>query len=189
MFYRFSGEKGSAKKGCLITLLVIVVILIILAIFLFNLPQKIGIVASPGEQLISQTPDRETAAALTADMAKTGINTSGIDIYVMPKKNSDKSVMVAILDTSKGFSFNNLGVNGSIDSALAMLAKLDESGKYGIEQIVLDYRESADKSLVSITAPTATILKYSKGTMSREDFMQAIEGKVDLSGLAENVLQ
>jgi hypothetical protein len=162
--------------------------LLIAGIFFFNVPQKIGIVASPGERLLSQTPDREAAASLKADLVKAGINTQGISLYVFPEKTSDQNVLLAVLDSSQGFYFNNYGSQDAISGYLKQLAELDKSGTYHIERIVLDYKDSDGESLVGLTAPVTAIRKFSQGTMSRQDFMEAIEGQVNVSKLAEAVI-
>jgi hypothetical protein len=138
--------------------------------------------------LLSQTPDREAAAALKADMTKAGINTQGIDLYVFPEKGSDRNVLLAVLDSSKGFYFSNYGNQDAISRYLKQLADLDKSGTYRIERIALDYKDADGVSLVGLTAPTDAIRKFSQGTMSRQDFMKAIEGQVNVSKLAEAVI-
>ena len=70
-------ESGKVRRGCLITLGIVVLILLVASIFIFNLPQRIGLVASPADRFISQTPDREAAVALKAELAKTGYQHSG----------------------------------------------------------------------------------------------------------------
>jgi hypothetical protein len=179
------GQSGKARKGCLITLGVIVIILLIISIFLFNLPQRLGIIASPGERMVSQTPDRIAATALKAELTRAGFNTQGIDLYVMPLRNSDGSILLASLDSSKGFNFSNISGQDAITDYLKRLADLDKSGTYHIEQVVIDYKGDDGESMVSATAPVNAIRKFSQGTMSRQDFMQAIEGKVNISKLVE----
>jgi hypothetical protein len=178
-------ESGRARKGCLITLGIVVLILVVASIFVFNLPQRIGLVASPAERFISQTPDREAAVALKAELAKTGISTQGIGIYVLPERNSDQSVLLAVLDSSQGFSFTRVTGQDAITDYLKRLADLDKAGKYRISQVVLDYRDSDSASLVTVTVPVAAVRQFSQGTMSRKDFMQAIEGQVNVAKLAE----
>jgi hypothetical protein len=178
-------ESGRVRRGCLITLGIVVLILLVASIFIFNLPQRIGLVASPADRFISQTPDREAAVALKAELAKTGINTQGIGIYVLPERNSEQSVLLAVLDSSQGFSFTKVTGQDAITDYLKRLADLDKAGKYHIDQVVLDYRDSESTSLVSVTVPVAAIRQFSQGTMSRKDFMQAIEGQVNVAKLVE----
>ena len=52
----------------LIGLAVFVVIVIIVGFVFFNLPQRIGLVKTPTEKLLSVTPDREAATAIMADL-------------------------------------------------------------------------------------------------------------------------
>jgi hypothetical protein len=178
-------KKPKKRRGCLTALGIFVLVLLIAGIFFFNVPQKIGLVASPGERLLSQTPDREAAASLKAELTKAGINTQGISLYLFPEKTSDQNVLLAVLDSSQGFYFNNYGNQDAISGYLKQLADLDKSGTYHIERIVLDYKDGDGESLVGLTAPVTAIRKFSQGTMSRQDFMEAIEGQVNVSKLAE----
>jgi hypothetical protein len=178
-------KKPKKRRGCLTALGIIVLVLLIASIFIFNLPQRVGLVASPGVRLLSQTPDREAAAALKTALIKTGINTQGIDLYVFPEKSSNQNVLLAVLDSSQGFYFSNYGSQDAISSYLKQLADLDKSGTYRIERIVLDYKDADGESLVGLTAPVDAIRRFSQGTMSRQDFMQAIEGNVNVPKLAE----
>ena len=189
MVVRWQDNRGSAGKGCLVALLVFFVILLVLAIVVFNLPQRIGIVQTPTERLLSSTPDREAAEALMADLQGLGIDTQGINLYVIPRKDSDNSILYAELDSSEGFNWETLGGSRSpIEDAMSLLAELDESGGYGIERIAVDYIDETGDSLAIVTAPTEAILGFENGTITRQQFMQAIEGKVELSTLAEEVL-
>ncbi|MFC2069280.1 hypothetical protein ACFLTP_09805 [Chloroflexota bacterium] len=182
-------NRGSVGKGCLITIGVIVLILVIASIILFNVPQRIGIVQSPTERHLSSTPDREDAEALMTELQQLGVNTQGINMYVIPKKNSDKSILYAEFDSSEGFNLQALGGSRSpIEDALGLLAELDKSGEYGIERIAMNYKDENGDSLAIVTAPTEAIRGFVNGTITRQQFMQALEGKVELSKLVEEVM-
>jgi hypothetical protein len=179
-------RKGCFFWGCLSTIGILVVAALIIGIFVFKVPQKIGLVKPASERLLSQTPDRETALKVKADFQKAGLNTTGVDIYVFPEKNSDKSVLLTVLDTSKGFRFP---ASGSTDAVSDYLVKLANTGSAnGINRVAFEYRDADGNSLVSITAATDAILKYSRGQMSRSDFLKAIDAKLDISEVATSGL-
>lgn len=183
-------NRGSIGKGCLTTLGVFVLILVVVSIIVFNVPQRIGIVQTPTERLLSSTPDREAAEALMSDLQQLGIDTQGINLYVIPKKDSDKSILYAELDSSEGFNLQSIGSGRNpIEDALGLLSKLDQSGDYGIERIAINYKDENGNSLAIVTAPIEAIRGFVNGTISRQQFMQELEGKVNLSELAEEVMQ
>jgi len=83
--------------------LIILLALIIYCLNLLNLPQKLGIIPSPTEKLISDTFDPDGAKQLEDEFTKAGINLTGIDIGVIPYKDREGNLVAFILDTSKGF--------------------------------------------------------------------------------------
>ncbi len=189
MVVLWQANRGSVGKGCLVALLIFFIVILVISIVVFNLPQRLGIVQTPTERLLSSTPDREAAGELMADLQELGVNTQGINLYVIPKKDSDQSILYAELDSSEGFNWETLGGSRSpIEDAMSLLAELDQSGEYGIERIAVDYIDENGDSLAIVTAPTGAILEFENGTITRQQFMQAIEGKVELSTLAEELL-
>jgi hypothetical protein len=177
-------RKGCFLWGCLTVVGIIVVVALGLSITVFKVPQKIGLVKPATERLLSQTPDRQTALSLKTDFQKAGISTKGVDLYVIPEKNTDnKSVLLAVLDSSKGFYFSTNGTQDAISDYLVKLAKT--SSTYGIERVAFQYLDSDGQPVVAVTASTNVILKYSSGQMSKTDFMKAIDAKLDISEIAK----
>jgi hypothetical protein len=179
-------RKGCFFWGCMSTIAVIVIVALVLSIAVFKVPQKIGIVKTATERMMSQTFDRETAAKVTADIKAAGINTTGVEVYVIPEKKSDSSVLLAVLDASKGFHFTNTGANDAISGYLVQMAS--SCANYGVNRIALEYKDVEGKSLATVTAPTDVITKYSQGKISYEDFLKAIDAKMDIDNLATSGL-
>jgi hypothetical protein len=180
-------RKGCFFWGCLTTLGIIVILAIVLSITIFKVPQKIGLVKPATERLLSQTPDRETAATLKAELQKTGISMTGVDIYVIPEKKSDgKSVMLAVLDSSKGFYFSNTGSQDPISDYLIQLAETISS--YGVERVAFSYLDSKGEPIANVTAPTDAILKYAQGKISKTEFFKTISLKIDIKQFATSGL-
>jgi hypothetical protein len=178
-------RKGCFFWGCMTTLGIIVVVALILGIFVFKVPQKIGLVKPASERLLSQTPDRAAALQIKSDLQKAGLNTTGVDVYVFPEKNSDKSVLLAVLDSSKGFYFSNTGKTDAISDYLIKLASANTTG---INRVAFEYLDSEGNSIVNLTAPTDVILKYSRGQITRAEFLKAIDAKMDISEVATSGL-
>jgi len=174
-------RRGCFFWGCITTLGIVVVSALLLSVFVFNVPQRLGLTKPAAERLLSQTPDRETALTLKADFQKAGLNTTGVDVYVIPEKNSDKSILFTVLDSSKGFYFSNYGTEDAITAYLVKLAT--SSSAYGIERVAFEYRDSEGTPLIDVTAATDVILKYSRGQISKAEFLKSIDAKIDLSQL------
>jgi hypothetical protein len=174
-------RKGKFFWGCLTTLGVVVIIALVLSIVVFQVPLRIGLIKPAAERLLSQTPAREMAAELKTELQKSGLSANGVDIYVFPKKNSDKSVMLAVLDSSKGFYFNNTGKQDTVSDYLIKLATTTSS--FGVDRVVFSYLGDDGKPIANVTAPTDMILKYSTGKISKTEFMKAIDANMDLDAV------
>ncbi|MGD1119735.1 MAG: hypothetical protein ABR886_09640 [Dehalococcoidales bacterium] len=168
------------------TLTLVIVAALVIGITVFKLPLRLGLVKPAAVRMISQTPDREAALKVKSDIQQAGINTSGVDVFVMPEKKSNKNVLLTVLDTSKGFSFGNAGSTDAISNYLIKLASASASDN--IDRVAFQYLDSEGKSLATITAPTDAILKYSKGQISQTEFFKAIDARIDLSQLATSGL-
>ena len=168
------------------TLTIIIVAALVIGITVFKLPLRLGLTKPATVRLLMQTPDRQAALQVTADMKKAGINTSGVDVYVIPEKKSNNNVLLAVLDTSKGFSFGNAGSTDAISNYLIKLASASSSDN--INRVAFQYLDSEGKSLATVTAPTDIILKYSKGQIGKTEFLKAIDARIDLSELATSGL-
>ncbi|MFC1874122.1 hypothetical protein ACFLYX_02340 [Chloroflexota bacterium] len=177
----------------LIGLAVFVVIVIVVGVAFFNLPQRIGLVETPAEKLLSQTPDRETADELMSELRASGTDTTGMDLYILPiqgtKDNpSNGNVAVAILDASQGFDLRNLS-EAELMGYLETLSSVGQSGDYNIERVVVAYQDESGESLITLTAPTETILKFKNGVISREQFLKEMEGEVNFVEVAKKIAE
>ncbi|MFC1991936.1 hypothetical protein ACFLVC_04365 [Chloroflexota bacterium] len=178
-------RKSGRGRRRLITLAIVIAILVIVACVFFNLPQRIGVVQSPTEKILSTTPDREATTAMMEDLKSAGINTKGIDIYVIPYKGSDENVAIAVLDASQGFDVRNFSREDAITEYLELLASLDTGGEYNIKRVAVDYKNEEGESLLTLTAPTDIITRYADGSISRQQFLKELEGQVNFVEIAE----
>ena len=169
----------------LIILVIVLVIIIIIGIIFFNLPQRIGLVKSPAEKLLSSTPERKAATEMMEELKTAGVNTKGMDIYVIPYKESNENLAIAVLDGSQGFDIRNFNREDAITEYLQLLAKLDEGGEYGIKRVAVDYRNEEGESLLTLTAPTDIISRYADSSISRKQFLQELEGQVNFVEVAK----
>ena len=164
--------KGKKRHGCLISLLVIVVILGIAGIVLFRVPQKIGLVKSPAEKMYAQAADTEKAAMVVGGLQKYGMKMNGVEVYVMPVKDTDHNTAFIILDSSKGFNFNSSGIH---DPIAAFVAIASQAQQQGINRAAVVYYDEQGKALLTVTAATSDVLAYSQGKMTKEQLMKKVD--------------
>ncbi|MFC1920254.1 hypothetical protein ACFLYQ_00840 [Chloroflexota bacterium] len=176
-----------------IVLIVVLAVIVILAIWFFNIPQRIGLVQTPTEKLISATPDREAAAAMMADLKVAGANTAGMELYIFPvigteDNPSDDNVAVVIIDAGKGFDFRNFSEQ-DLMNYMNKLSSVGQSGEYNIERVAISYADESGDSLITLTASTETILKFANGTATKEQFLEEMEGEVNLAEVAKKIAE
>jgi hypothetical protein len=164
--------------------LAVVLIIIIAAAVFFNLPQRIGLAKSPAEKLLEQRLDETAASQIMTGMRQAGIDTQGLEVYVIPYKDSDESLAVAVLDASKGFDIRDFA-REDITEYLTTMAELDENGDYNIRRVAVDYKGETGESLLTMTAPTDTVTDYSEGKIDREEFLDELEGQVNFVEVAK----
>jgi hypothetical protein len=172
--------------GCLTSLSLVIIAALIIGIFFFNLPQRIGLVKPASVRLLSQTPDRAAAQAVKSGLQQAGLNTTGVDVYVFPERNSNSSVMLTVMDTSQGFRFPSAQSSDAVADYVVQMAEV--CAKNNIERVAFEYRDAKGISLVTLTTPVDTALKYSEGKISRPEFLKAIDAQIDYSRLVDSVM-
>jgi len=63
------------------------------------------------------------------------------------------------------------------------------AGDYDIERIAIAYRDENSESLLTLTAPTETIIKFTDGSIDREEFLEEMEGQVNFVELAKKIAE
>ncbi len=178
---------GCCGTGCLAVLSVLVVLVILGAALYFRVPQQLGLLPSP-QRLLSEAPNREAAAALKEELAEAGIDTRGMDIYVLPFRDKPGSIAYAVLDASNGFQFKPESRDPVVDY-FKQMANSAAADTYGIQRIAIEYRSTTGTTLLNLTASRDTIAGYSNGTLSREQFLKGIDGQANWSAFFQEVLK
>jgi hypothetical protein len=179
-------RKGCFFWGCMTSIGIVVIAALVISVVFFNLPQKIGLVKPASFRLLSQTPNREAAQQIKSELQEMGLITTGVEVYVFPERNSDSSVMLTVLDASKGFYFPSSQSTDAVADYLIHLAEV--SSENSISRVAFDYHDTKGNSLVSLTAPVESVLKYSRGQISRTEFLKAIDAHIDYSQLVTSVM-
>jgi hypothetical protein len=172
-------RRGCFFWGCMSTLGIIVVAALLVSVFVFKVPERIGLVKPAYERVLSQTPDRDAVQAVMSAFQNAGINTTGVTAYVFPEKNSNNSMLLTVADSSQGFDFRNYGTTDPIPNFLVQLA--NSSSSYNIDRVAFEYTGDDGNPVIDVTARTSVILQYSKGQISEAAFLKAIDTKIDFS--------
>lgn len=138
---------------------------------------------------LADEPDRQAAAALLAELEQAGVRTEGLSLYVLPFEGKDGNVALAVLDASQGFRFANSGQEDALIGLMARLATGQAAPQHDITRVAVEYRDAGGTSLLTLTASTEAISGFAAGELDREAFMETVDGRVDLTSLAGEVIE
>ena len=182
----------SLRCGCLTISAFLGVLAILVGVgaaLYFRVPERLGLRESAADRLLSGAPDREAAAAILTDLEEAGVNTQGVELWVLPISGKGGILAYAILDSSQGFTFEDVSSDDPVTDYLIQLAAGDAAEEYGIERVAFDYLGESGDSLLVITASTEAISGFTAGTIDRSQFLKEVEAKADLPALVQEVLQ
>jgi len=173
-------KKGSFLKSCLVSFLVLALLVGVLAATVLGLWQKWGIVKSPAIRLLAQgTPYRAEAAAMKEELQANGFETKGVEIAVFPVTDSDKTVAVATLDASQGFTFSD----ASVTDAFVKMVGGETASEMNVVRAAILYKDPKGRELMAVTAPTDAIKGFADGSITKEEFYRKMDGKFDIPNL------
>lgn len=186
-------ERATQRPGCRGCLLVGLILLLAIGaygVWRSPLPERWGLRQSAAERLLGE-PDRQIADEIALELSSEGqSSTDGVYFYVLPIEGGQGRILYTIADASEGFE-GIKAMAGSPDALVAYLVSLAESEavkRAGISRLALDYRDETGAEFGVLTARTEDVLAFSRGAMSREAFMEVLDGRVNLEMLAEEVL-
>jgi hypothetical protein len=173
--------RGCLFRGCLITLSFVVGIGIAMTALVLRVPQQLGLLPT-AETLLADTPDREGARELMTSIEASGIDTTGMQLHLLPMREGDGAIAYAVLDTSAGFQFPT-GTNRP--GLIEMFVRLADgrARELGVTRVAVDYRDGTGKSLGLLTAPVAAIARVASGQDSLETFSRSLDGRVDVGAV------
>ena len=180
-------RKHPVRTGCLMVFMLVALLVCGTAAWMLRLPERVGLIQSPAERVLSEEPDRRAADALLEELTASGVDTTGMTLYVLPVRDQSESIAYAVLDASAGFQFDRSQGDVVIDFLVRMATEpaVDENA---IGRIALDYRDENGNQVVALTAPTKAIRDFASGAMTREAFMQELDGKIDAESLVQGGL-
>lgn len=171
-------------RGCCLGTCILLLLLCAAGVFVSPLPQRWGLRTSPAEHTFEPEPDRIASMALAAELDEAGVDTTGLYLYVLPYVERERgAVLYAVLDGTMEFRFPSRDPSAVLDY-MALLAESETVQSASVSRIAVDYRDRSGAQIAVLTAPVDAVLAFSRGEMSQEDFMEALEGKIDVTGLS-----
>ena len=177
--------RGCLFRGCLITLSFLLGIGVAIGALVLRVPQQIGLIPT-AETLLADTPDREGARELMASMAASGIDTTGMSLYLLPMREGDAVIAYAVLDTSAGFRIPTAADRPGLIEMFVRLAD-GRARELGVTRVAIDYRDANGKSLGLLTAPAEAIARVASGQDDVATFSKSLDGRVDVGAVLGGV--
>ena len=171
--------KPPKKKGFpfgKIILLILVLFVLVAVLQYFRIPQKIGLIKSPADNLFTMTPDSEKAAVIMDNLQAAGLNTSGVEVYVLPVAGTDHNLAMIVLDASKGFTFGSYSGGDPVKDFLAVISQAQGDG---INRAAITYYDEEGRQLVAATVPMDAINAYSQGNLTDNQLMEQVDVGTD----------
>ena len=171
--------KPLKKKGFpfgKIILLIFFLFILVAVLQYFRIPQKIGLIKSPADQLFTMTPDSEKAAVVMENLTAAGLNTNGVEVYVLPVAGTDHNTAMIVLDASRGFSFDNFSSANPIQDFLTVISQAKAEG---INRAAVAYYDEEGRQLAAATVPTDAVLEYSEGKLTDSQLMEKVDVGTD----------
>lgn len=178
----YAEPRRRKRGGCCLVILIVLLVVAAAGVWISPLPQRWGLRKSPAERLLGP-PDRRGADAILLGMEAGGLPTEGVYLYVLPLKDESANTLYAVLDSCDGFRFQGGGSHDEIVDYLITLAESPAVAGQNVGRISVDYRDANGESTLALTAPTEAILGFARGEMSSEEFMQVLDGQMDIQQL------
>ena len=177
-----SGCRG-CFKGCLITLGVFVLVLALGAGWFFNVPARLGIVASPSEEFYSASSNPWAEEAVIAELTAEGIALDGVSVWVQSSPDSDAMIAYILVDGSRGATWDVRGeYRSAVEGFLVYTALTQAATDYGIERVAVDHWDESGTQAAIMTAPTSVLRDFAAGTISKEQLYEQMDGYADFVG-------
>ena len=173
--------RGCLFRGCLITLSFVLGVVIAGTALVLRIPQQIGLIPT-AETLLADTPDREGAAELMASMQASGIDTTGMSLYLLPMRDGSGAIAYAVLDTAAGFQFPTSANRPGLIEMFVRLAD-GRAREMGVTRVAVDYRDGTGASLGLLTASASSIARLASGQDDLDTFSRSLDGRVDVGAV------
>jgi hypothetical protein len=177
--------------GCGGVLLVLLLLCGWMAAVRWGVLERLGLRESVAERVFAGPPDREASAALMASLQRSGMNTQGVEVHVLPMAGYEGSAAILVLDASKGFNLDTwfgAGSDGAGDAFNEATLK-----ELGVTRLAFDYVDARGESIVTLSAATEDLDALGDEVADAESaqraLLRALKGRIDIPGLIREVTQ
>jgi hypothetical protein len=119
------------------------------------------------------------------NLQQAGLNTNGVEVYVVPVAGTNDNVAMVVLDASKGFDISK---SKSSDPVKDFLKVMSAAQADGVNRTGVAYIDEEGKQLVTATVPMDAVAAYAKGTMTTEQLMKKVDvGTDDVMGFISEI--
>jgi hypothetical protein len=147
---------------------------------------SLGIDTSPLTRFLG---GRNSSDVLNTIFKVAGVAT-GVDVEMLPAIDSGANRASFTVDLSRWVSIGNLLGGSSIGEAqLDQLLSSGTLAEMGVQDISLDYRQSTQELVITVTAPQEALDKLANGDLPLQEIIQTALGDVDLSNLLKGLGQ
>ncbi len=177
-------------KWCFWLFILFILLIAIVAALIFRVPHKLGLIPNVAKKHMVLTPDREGARRILKAAIKRGMPAKGVNLYVIPYKKGDASIILLHLDASEGFKFNaKKSKRGPIGDTFVQVASGSEVQGLGIERVSMVYFSKYGKDLMTMSASRSDILQYANGKLTKKTFMEKVDGDINLPAMIDEQIQ
>lgn len=172
-------------KGCLITFGIFTLIALAFLGWFFNVPVRWGLVASPSEQLFSQSSNPWAEEAIEAELAEQGIEMQGIYVFVYPNDDGTGHLAYVMVDDAKGATWRwaESGYPSAAEGLLVLTAATNAAETYAVTRVAVDHRDADGVQAAIVTGPTSALREFADGTITREQLFEQLDGNADIAGV------
>jgi hypothetical protein len=164
-------------------LIVFLLAVVVITAMILRLPQKLGIIKSPTDQLLSGTLDRDSIKIIENELKNAGVSLNGVTVGVFPYKDGTGNLVAVILDSSQGFKQTSNDSESIVNYYFTFMAKNTKIKQLKVQRVVIDYKSERGKSLITVTAPIDVINNFISGKLNNEQFMKQTKGLVNFPEL------
>ncbi len=118
-------------------------------------------------------------------MQASGLDTTGVDVVVMPIGDTGGKLAYASVD----MTLDRPTTEDPVNDYLVGLATGDAAEEYGVSRAAIDMVGPDGAPSISVTADAESIAAFANGTMSRDEFLGEVDGKLSPVEAATAVLQ
>jgi hypothetical protein len=136
-----------------------------------------GLAPPSAEELYDTAPDRFAAESINNTLIENEI--SGVDVIVLPKTDGSGGQTAVFTIDAENANTRDFGsqeeAEAFLQDIMRQLADQNDSQGLNIDEVAFDLTGPDGESLINVAAPADAAAAYSRGEISREEFLRQVE--------------